>query len=476
MEAISVGIAIADAGQPDMPIIYCNEAFQSITGYRADEVLGRNCRFLQQDDRNQDARQVIREALAKDRECRALLRNYRKDGSLFWNDLTICPVRDANGLVTHYVGLMNDVTARVVAEEQKREREARLQAILDTAVEAIITIDERGRCESINGAAERMFGYTADEVLGRNITLLMPEPYHSEHDSYLADYLRTGHRKIIGIGREAMAKRKNGEVFPIHLSVSEIQLERGRLFTGIVQDITEQKNAQRRLVQSERLAVLGEAMARLAHESRNALQRIQIAVESARIHCSDQSPQIRHLDAIERANDALNALLEELRNYAAPLHLEKNKVPLASVWREAWSTVAHHWDDRDVEFTEHGDAETCECYVDRFRMVQVFRNLFENSLAACKDPTRIEIAVKRNSEVGRDGWLVTLRDNGPGLTTVQEERVFEPFFTTKAKGTGLGMAIAKRIVEAHGGWIAVAGSERPGAAFDVFLPHRLDRE
>lgn len=470
IEAINVGIAITDAHEPDMPIVFCNEAFQSITGYSAEEVLGRNCRFLQRDDRNQDARRLIREAVNKGRECRALLRNYRKDGSMFWNDLTLSPVRDLSGAVTHYVGLINDVTARVVAEEQKREREARLQAILDTAVEAIITIDEQGRCESLNGAAEQMFGYRADEVVGQNISMLMPEPYCSEHDGYIREYLKTGKKKIIGIGREAIGLRKSGEEFPIHLSVSEIRLDRGRLFTGIVHDLTEQKDAQQRLVQSERLAVLGEAMARLAHESRNALQRIQIAVESARSHCDDNSPQAKHLDAIERANDALNALLEELRNYAAPLHLEKKTTSLATVWREAWGAVAHHRSDRVVEFVESGETEECKCSIDRFRIGQVFRNLFENSLAACTDPARIDINVSECPVGDQSGCRVAIRDNGPGLDADQARRVFEPFFTTKAKGTGLGMAIAKRIVEAHGGTIELSAGTQPGAEFVIVLP------
>ncbi len=470
IESINVGIAITDALQPDMPIIFCNEAFQAITGYSASEVVGRNCRFLQLDDRNQDARHVVRQAVKKGRDCRTLLRNYRKDGSLFWNELSVCPIRDATGSVTHYVGLINDVTSRVAAEEQKREREARLQAILEAAVEAIITIDEKGNCESMNGAAERMFGYTAAEMLGQNISILMPQPYKREHDGYLKDYVRTGVRKVIGIGREAIGRRKTGEEFPIHLSVSEIKLERGRLFTGIVQDMTEQRDAQQRLVQSERLAVLGEAMARLAHESRNALQRIQIAVESARIHCDAESPQARHLNAIERANDSLNALLEELRNYAAPLHLERKPILLTKVWRKSWTAVAHHCNDRQVDLVEQGETDECFCNVDRFRIGQVFRNLFENSLAACKDPARIEISISSYPIGSRENWRILIRDNGPGLDTLQAQRVFEPFFTTKAKGTGLGMAIAKRIIEAHGGTMAVSAPRPGGAEFEIVLP------
>ncbi|MCO6045437.1 PAS domain S-box protein [Aeoliella sp. ICT_H6.2] len=351
-----------------------------------------------------------------------------------------------------------------------REGEARLKAILETAVEGIITIDERGRCESINPAAERMFGYSAHEVVGQNISMLMPEPYSSEHDGYLNSYLATGHRKIIGIGREAVGLHKSGRQFPIQLSVSEIKLERGRLFTGIVHDLTEQKEAERRLVQSERLAVLGEAMTRLAHESRNALQRIQIAVEVARLHGEGNDPLATQLDAIERANDALNALLEELRNYAAPLHLERKRSSLVTIWREAWSAVGFQRSDRDVEFAEETDDELLKCHADRFRLGQVFRNLFENALAACDDPVKIRVSGYPAQLEGNTAVRVVVADNGPGMDVEQRERIFEPFYTTKAKGTGLGMAIARRIVEAHGGTIAVEVSPLGGAALELVLP------
>ncbi|WP_197528973.1 PAS domain S-box protein [Aeoliella mucimassa] len=469
IEALQVGIAIADARQPDCPLVYCNDAFQTITGYNLSEVLGRNCRFLQGDDRNQDARQQIRNAVQKGKYCKVLIRNYRKDGAMFWNELSLSPMRDAEGQLTHFVGLASDVTTRVVGNEKRREREARLQAILDTAVEAIITIDERGRCESINAAVEKMFGYTAEELLGNNISVLMPEPFHSEHDGYLTKYMHTGEQKVIGIGREAYGLHKDGHQFPIRLSVSEIQLDRRRLFTGIIHDITEQKSAEKRLVQSERLAVLGEAMARLAHESRNALQRIQIAVETARVYADGLPPLLGQLDAIERANDSLNALLEELRNYAAPLHLERKEVSLASAWREAWNTVSHHLTERKVELIEQSADPEAKANIDRFRIAQVFRNLFENSLAACDDPVRIVVAVEKSDESGAPRWRISVSDNGPGLDIEQARRVFEPFFTTKAKGTGLGMAIARRIVESHGGTIAVVAAAT-GAQFDIELP------
>ena len=349
------------------------------------------------------------------------------------------------------------------------DQEARLEAILNTAVEAIIVIDQRGLCESMNPAAEEMFGYADEEVIGKNISMLMPSPYREEHDGYVQNYLQTGHKKIIGIGREVTGLRKSGEAFPINLAVSEVQLPDRIIFAGFIQDISEQKEAQSRLVQSERLAVLGEAMARLAHESRNSLQRIQIAVETARLHSQDGTPLSGQLDAIEKASDGLDSLLTELKNYAAPLTLDTIDACLVGIWREAWQATAPLRVGRTVELRELISEARIACSVDRFRMEQVFRNLFENSLAACTDPVQIAICVSQTHGEMGGLWEVRVSDNGPGLSPQQASRIFEPFFTTKSKGTGLGMAIASRIVEAHRGKMMV-GHPETGTEIVILLP------
>ncbi|MDC0936225.1 PAS domain S-box protein [Pirellulales bacterium] len=470
IESVGVGVVITDASVPDMPIVYCNQAFQRITGYSRQEIVGHNCRFLQQNDRDQEARHAIRDSVNEGRECQTLIRNYRKNGELFWNSLTISPVRNRAGSLTHFVGLVDDVTTRVLAEDEKRDREARLAAILNTAVEAIITIDEHGECESVNGAAQQMFGYSAEEVIGNDVSMLMPSPYREEHHEYISSYVKTGVKKIIGIGREVVGRRKDGSEFPIHLSVSEVQLKERRIFTGFIQDISEGKAAQARLVQSERLAVLGEAMARLAHEGRNSLQRIQIAVETARMCADSEQALAAQFDAIEKASDGLDSLLEELRNYAAPMNLEKSECSLVNVWRSAWQSIETLRAGRDAKLVEEVSGESIRCSADPFRLGQLFRNIFENSLAACQDPVEITIRACMSPLGSKESWLIKLRDNGPGLADEQATRIFEPFFTTKSKGTGLGMAIARRIVEAHDGSISIGDAQQHGAEFIITLP------
>jgi PAS domain S-box-containing protein len=351
-----------------------------------------------------------------------------------------------------------------------RVGEARLLAILDHAVEAIITIDESGICESFNPAAERMFGYRADEVIGKNVSLLMPSPFRDEHNSYLANYLKTGVRKIIGVGREVEGLKKDGTLFPIYLSVSEVRLGEERLFTGMLQDLTERKESQRRLVQSERLAAVGEALTGLAHESRNLLQKIQMALEFGRIEAEGQLAVEEQLNVIERASDDLRALLDEVRSYAAPIRLELSDEFLPELWREAWQSLERERSGRHATLREEITEVCLFRTLDRFRMVRVFRNLLENSLAACSDPVEVTIRVTESHSAEGRLLEIMVRDNGPGLTAEQKQRVFEPFFTTKAKGTGLGMAIAHRILEAHAGRIEVGQGGAGGAEFKIQLP------
>lgn len=473
IDAASVGIVISDARQHDMPITFCNQAFERITGYSAAEAIGHNCRFLQGSDRSQPAIDLLRTAIQEQRECRATLYNYRKDGTPFWNELTISPVHNEQHVATHFIGILNDVTERVRQEEQIRQSESQLRGILNNAVEAIITIDETGLCQSLNPAAEQLFGYSQEEMLGQNISRLMPSPHQQAHDRYLSNYLETGEKKIIGIGREVTGLRKDGSKFPLHLSISEVVVGERRLFTGIIQDLTERKQYEHRLIQSERLAAVGEAMASVAHESRNLLQKIQIGVELSRQQAQENKLLLDHLGKIESASDKLHALLEEIRDYASPLKIVTNQEPLQPIVDEAWRAALQGYPRKKAQLTfalNSTETEVIVCQVDRFRLLQVFRNVFENSLAACSDPVEVTIVVSETSRGGKAGIQIVIGDNGPGLDEQQRKQIFEPFYTTKPKGTGLGMAIAKNIIQAHGGSLSVGKSGSVGAEFVIQLP------
>ena len=377
------------------------------------------------------------------------------------------PLRDPSGEITSLLGITRDVSERRQGERALREREERLGAVLNTAVDAIITIDRGGIIVSANIATEQMFGYSQDELIGQNVSMLMPSPYREEHDAYITRYLETREARIIGIGRELNARRKDG---PVSLAVSEV----GRLglFTGIVRDITEQVQAQRQLMLSERLAAIGQTMAGIAHESRNALQKIQASTEMLEMDLRDNSEAMSELHRIGEAADNLRGLLDEVRDYAGTIALERTRVAVAGVWRQAWRDVCHVRRGEDPIFEEETNGVDTECYVDPFRIQQVFRNLFENAIAACQDRAHVTVHCAATHVNGTDAIEVAIRDRGTGFAEEHREKAFDAFFTSKSTGTGLGMAIVKRIVEAHGGHIAIGPNRNPGAEVIVTLPRK----
>jgi signal transduction histidine kinase len=207
----------------------------------------------------------------------------------------------------------------------------------------------------------------------------------------------------------------------------------------------------------------------LAHESRNALQRIQSCSEMLELEVENNEEAIRLLHRLQRAQDDLRRLLDEVRSFAAPVQLERSTCDMAGAWREAWQLLETPRRGRDAVLAENADVGDLRVYADRFRMVQLFRNLLENSLAACADPVRIRVHCREVAHDQRPALEISVRDNGPGLSPDIRQNVFEPFFTTKTKGTGLGMAIARQIVDAHGGAIRL-GTAGDGAEFLITLP------
>ncbi len=222
------------------------------------------------------------------------------------------------------------------------------------------------------------------------------------------------------------------------------------------------------LLQAERLAAIGQMITGLAHESGNALARSQSCLEMLTWAVEDRPEALDLIARIRKAQDHLKYLYEEVRNYAAPFKLDQELWDLSGVWRQAWENLALARQGRAASLREETTAVDLKCAVDHFRMEQVFRNVFENSLAACADPVFITVHCSQATLGGRPALRVAVRDNGPGLGPEQKQRIFEPFYTTKTKGTGLGMAIAKRIVEGHGGEMAV-GSDK-GAEILFILP------
>lgn len=349
---------------------------------------------------------------------------------------------------------------------------ARCRAVLNTAVDSIITINVDGIITSVNPATERMFGYEEEELLGRNISMLMPEPFSGQHDSYIKRYLDTGNATIIGIGRQITAMKKGGAEFPIHLAISEFNVRKTRFFTGIVRDLTDLEQVQRQLLQSERLAAIGQMVTGLAHESRNALQRAQACLDMLALDLQERPEQLDLAKRTRNALQDLHRLYEEVRSYAAPIHLEYRECELSSIWQKEWDNLATVRKDKRIQLQEVGSREPVRCETDIHRMEQVFRNIFENAIHACGDSGTVTVRCLTETLNGQPALRVVITDDGPGMKPDTIRKIFEPFFTTKQKGTGLGMAIVHRIMTALGGMITAGAAPAGGAEISLLFPTR----
>jgi signal transduction histidine kinase len=230
------------------------------------------------------------------------------------------------------------------------------------------------------------------------------------------------------------------------------------------------KAANSRMLQAERLAAIGQMMTGLIHESRNALQRSEACLEMLSLNLQGQADSLDLVERVQKAQKKLHELFEEVRNYAAPMKLLRSEHDLRDVLEETWDNLVWARQNRKVSFILPQSTPSPRCSVDASRLEQVFRNIFENSLAACADPARIEIRWKMTKLYNHPAWQLSIADNGPGLSLEQRQKIFEPFFTTKPTGTGLGMAISKRIIDEHNGTIAVNEAMEEGTEIIITLP------
>ncbi len=360
--------------------------------------------------------------------------------------------------------------------------ESEWQALLDAAVDAIIVIDHRGRVETFNSAAEVIFGFSAQEVLGKNVSLLMPEPYHGEHDGYLANYLDTGNAKIIGIGREVTARRKNGSVFPIDLSVGEIPTDGQPKFVGIIRDTTERKRSEEeinqtreRLAQFGRLSTLGEMAASLAHELNQPLtaiatytQACQRLIESGQ---SDDDEILAILKKCDTQAQRAGEVIRRLRLFVRKKELGRQAVSCVDIIRDLAALAEVDARDNGIQLTIDVAAGLPNVEVDAVQIQQVILNLIRNGIDAMMDTDHVDEGIVVSvSKFKKDQVKVVVTDHGSGITKEAEEKIFEPFFTTKSSGMGLGLAICRSIIESHGGVLKFTRNPSGGTSFFFTLP------
>lgn len=356
-----------------------------------------------------------------------------------------------------------------------------LQTVYDTSLDAIIVIDERGVVRAFNKIAEKLFNYSAQEVLGKNIKLLMPPYFAEHHDGYLERYLSTGEKHIIGIGRVVTGQKKDGSTFPLELSIGEARIGDQRLFTGFIRDLTERQQIEQRvhelqeeLVHASRLASLGEITSMVAHEVNQPLSASGTYLEVAReLLVSQQGDdRTRGLKAIEQAAAQIRRVGETVRRIREFARKKTPDLALEDVNRiieEANAIAAVGSKAKHIRTIFDLSSSRPQTRVDRIQIQQVIMNLVRNAIDAMTDYDRRELVLQ--SRINEAGQIeVSVMDSGPGVTEAAAKRLFTPFMTTKKDGTGLGLAICRTIVEAHGGKLWHEKSTLGGAAFRFTLP------
>ena len=366
-------------------------------------------------------------------------------------------------------------------EASPLEREALLRAIVETSPDGLITIDQTGLIQSFNPAAQRMFGYGAEEVIGRNVRCLMPEPYRAQHDGYVARYLRTGEKRIIGIGREVLGQRKDGSTFPLELAVGEVQAPGGPIFAGFVRDVSARQEAEERLreLQAElvhvaRLSAMGEMASALAHELNQPLTAIINYAQAARralgsVEDARQSALASLLDKASQQASRAGQIIHRLRQFIAKGETERALEDLNAVVEEAGALALIGTAGKRIAVRRRFAADLPPVLIDRVQIHQVITNLLRNSIDALAEVERREIVLStRRAEP--DAVEIAVADSGPGLDPEVAARLFQPFVTTKAEGIGIGLSICRSIVDAHGGRLWATPNRDGGATFHVLLP------
>ena len=456
-----------------------NRAAERTFGYTAGEMIGRPISVLTAPGQADETPRILDRIRRGERIEHYETERRRKDGRIIEVSLTVSPIRDEMGRIVGASKIARDITEAKREHLALLEREAHLRSILDTIPEGMVVIDERGIVQSLSATAERMFGYAAGEVCGRNVSMLMPSPYRESHDDYLTRYLRTGERRIIGLGRVVVGQRRDGTTFPIELAIGEVGGEKHRLFTGFVRDLTQRQHRERRVqeLQSElwhvsRINEMGQMASALAHELNQPLTAATNYVEAARLLLTEGGAASgRAMTVIDNVASQISRaaqIIRTLREFVKKGEAEQQPEEIAKVIEEASALALIGARERRVNVHLRSAPNLPRVLIDKIQIQQVIVNLVRNAIEAMGTSERRELTIA-SEIVGPAQVGVSVVDSGPGIAAEIADRLFQPFVTTKAQGMGIGLSICRSIVEAHGGKLSVEPNPEGGAIFRFSL-------
>jgi len=464
----------------DRVITSWNGAAERIFGYTAAEAIGRPITMIETPGTEEEGAGIAARVRRGERVPAIETTRRRKDGQIIEVSLTPSPIVDDTGALIGILKVMRDITLQRRASAAYESSEAQLRSVLDTVPDAMIVIDERGIVQSFSAAAERLFGYGADEVRGRNVSMLMPSPHRENHDEYLARYRATGERRIIGIGRIVTGRRKDGSTFPMELAVCETNGPT-RLFTGFVRDLTERQRTNRRLqeLQAElshisRLSEMGQMASALAHEINQPLTAAANYLQAGRrlLARDDEASAERANTAFESAGAQVNRagqIIRRLREFVKKDDGAQCEEDVLKMVEEASALALIGAKERGVKVQFDAASDLGCAVVDKIQIQQVLVNLMRNAMEAMEASPRRELMVEMATV--EDALLrISVIDTGPGIAPEVAERLFQPFVTTKVQGMGVGLSICRSIIEGHGGRLWTEANPEGGTVFRFTIP------
>ncbi len=470
-----------------------NRAAEEITGFSAADMLGKNDFDFFPEEEAQHFTEMDRRVMAgKGAVVVGDEKVTRKDGTQRILHTKKVAIRDDSGKLISLLGISEDVTDIRHAALDVAYNEQRFRSIVDTAAEGIVTIDEHGIVLTFNQAATQIFGYGEDEVVGHNVSMLMPDPDRSRHDGYLANYLASGDAKIIGVGRDVTGVRRNGTPFPMRLSIGEASMDGRPTFTGIVHDLTAEKDNERRLVMAMQDAekanrAKSDFLATMSHELRTPLNAI-IGYSEMLVEDAEKGESVEDLaDDLGKIRNAgrhllglINDVLDLSKIEAGGVEVDVTAFSADVLMQEVVDTIRPLIEKSGNRFDVEIGEEISEIRTDPARLRQILINLLGNAAKFTRDGiVRLTVSLRSNSAKDERELLIQVSDTGIGIEKQQLERVFVAFSQADVStsrnygGTGLGLAITRSFCELLGGTIKVKSTPGKGSTFSVVLPVNL---
>ena len=445
-----------------------NRAFLKRYGFRKSSVLGKKCYEIKHRSNTP--------CHSGDTTCpleRAQKTGERVEMTQFHQDakgdtkemfIIMYPLKSGRRSIKYFLEIARDLTEYRDLFRELQASEKRFRAILDTATDAILSIDEDHKIVLFNSAARRIFGYSNQEVLGKDLNILIP-PRYGVHQRYVQRFLERRESDIVGKTISLMALRKGGEAFPIELSLSFLEMGGRITFTAIIRDVTEHRRMESKLLQSERLAAVGQAVAHVAHEIKNPLMIIGGVSNQIKRNLL-QEKESQKLDIVIEEVRRLEGLVANLGDFTKEYRLVKRRVDINSVIRDVLKIMTGVYPVERYGFKERLSPYLGEIECDPDKLKQVFINIISNGLEAMSDGGTITVSTEKIWH----GIEVRISDEGTGIQDEDLEHIFEPFYTTRERGSGLGLSISYKLIEAHAGEIWAAGHPGKGTTFVIRIP------